>query len=113
LDNLLEQSDSGIGDQHTALSSFEHKFDDESLSRESEYEYGYCDERRDAQVADEKTKGEKDHERGDPNLMKETEGKVEPSCIRGEHCRDLAWAVGNSCPPRKSHRFPEDLANDS
>jgi hypothetical protein len=60
LNNLLEKTDSGIGDHHATLSSYEHEFDDESLSRESEYQHGYSDERRDTQVTDEETKGEND-----------------------------------------------------
>ena len=37
------------------------------------------------------------HERGYPYLMTETKRKVEPRSIRGEHGRDLAWTVGQSC----------------
>jgi hypothetical protein len=58
LNNLLEKSDSRVGDEHTTLSSFEDEFDNKSLSGESEYQYSYGDECRDAQVANQKSKGE-------------------------------------------------------
>ena len=63
LNNLLEQTDSGIGDEHPTLSNFEHQFDHDSLNGKSEYQHGYGDERRNTQIPDEETKGENDLQR--------------------------------------------------